>query len=236
MKYTFRRVTTICKGIFIEGIASKAVCVPLCRGGEMSSRKGPLRGGRGHQGPTYSSGPQTRSEPNSKIGCKQGLKKSFPRSHCETQSLGGSVGWASDFGSGHDLAVCESKPSSGSVLTAQILEPASDSVFPFPSAPPLLVFSVFQKWINIKKKVSLQYSSRACGRWHRVGQKVTLNSGQQEGAVRVYGNASPSWHCEPTTLAFFSHCGGLERNLCCLSKIRLRAVAKPDWRGMDGEK
>ena len=52
--------------------------------------------------------------------------------------LGGSVGRASDFGSGHELAVVSSNPASGSVLTARSLEPASDSVSPSLSAPPLL--------------------------------------------------------------------------------------------------
>ena len=54
--------------------------------------------------------------------------------------LGGSVGWAFNFGSGHDLAVVSSNPSSGSVLTTWSLEPASDSVSPSLSAPPLLTF------------------------------------------------------------------------------------------------
>ena len=35
-----------------------------------------------------------------------------------------------------------SSPTSGSVLTAQSLEPASDSVSPLPSAPPLLMLCV----------------------------------------------------------------------------------------------
>ena len=43
--------------------------------------------------------------------------------------LGGSV-WVSDFGSGHDFTVHEFEPHWGSVLTAQTLEPTSDSVFP----------------------------------------------------------------------------------------------------------
>ena len=68
--------------------------------------------------------------------------------------LGGSVGWASDFGSGHELAFMSLSPVSGSVLKAQSLEPASDSVSPFLSAPPLLAlclsFSVLK--IKIKKK------------------------------------------------------------------------------------
>ena len=38
-----------------------------------------------------------------------------------------------------------SSPASGSVLTAQSLEPASDSVYPSLSDPPLLVLSVSQK-------------------------------------------------------------------------------------------
>ena len=46
----------------------------------------------------------------------------------------------SDFGSGHDLAVREFEPPQGSVLTAQSLEPASDSVSPSLSAPsPLML-------------------------------------------------------------------------------------------------
>ena len=45
------------------------------------------------------------------------------------------------FGSGHGLAVLfvSSSPVSGSVLTVQSLEPASDSVSPSLSAPPHLV-------------------------------------------------------------------------------------------------
>ena len=44
--------------------------------------------------------------------------------------LGGLVGWASNFGSGHDLMVREFGPDSGSVLTAHSLDPASNSVSP----------------------------------------------------------------------------------------------------------
>ena len=44
--------------------------------------------------------------------------------------LGGSVGWAADFGSGHDFAGREFEPRVGSVLTAQSLEPVLDSVSP----------------------------------------------------------------------------------------------------------
>ena len=58
---------------------------------------------------------------------------------------GGSVCWASDFGSGHDLEVCDLSPTAGSVLTAQSLDPASDSVSPSLSAPPPLKLCVSQK-------------------------------------------------------------------------------------------
>ena len=52
--------------------------------------------------------------------------------------LGGSVGEASDFSSDRDLAVCvRLSPVSGSVLTAQSLKTAFDSVSPSFSAPPL---------------------------------------------------------------------------------------------------
>ena len=51
-------------------------------------------------------------------------------------------GWLSqlsvDFSSGHDLMACEFEPCVPAVLTAQSLEPASDSVSPSLSAPPPL--------------------------------------------------------------------------------------------------
>ena len=48
-----------------------------------------------------------------------------------------------------------SSPASGSVLTAQSLEPASGSVSPSLSDPPpfMLCLSLSQKYINIKKKI-----------------------------------------------------------------------------------
>ena len=42
--------------------------------------------------------------------------------------LGGSVGWAPDFGSGHDLTVCEFEPHIK--LCADSMEPALDSLSP----------------------------------------------------------------------------------------------------------
>ena len=60
--------------------------------------------------------------------------------------LGGSVVYVSSFGSGRDLTVSSSSVS-GSMLTAQGLDPASDSVSPSLSAPPPLAvcLSVSQK-------------------------------------------------------------------------------------------
>ena len=59
---------------------------------------------------------------------------------CGLGRLGGSVGWASNFNSGHDLTFrsVSLSPASGTGLIAQSLEPASDSVSPSLSAPPLL--------------------------------------------------------------------------------------------------
>ena len=57
------------------------------------------------------------------------------------------MGYVSDFGSGHDLKFMGSSPTLGSVLTAQSLEPASDSGLPL-SAPPQLVLTLSK--INIK--------------------------------------------------------------------------------------
>ena len=51
--------------------------------------------------------------------------------------LGGSVGWASDFSSGHDLTAHELEPHIG--LSALSTEPAPDHVSPSLSAPPPLL-------------------------------------------------------------------------------------------------
>ena len=61
--------------------------------------------------------------------------KNFLKSQIQGR-LRGSVGWVSNFGSGHDLAAREFKPSVG--FCADSLEPASDSVSPSLSAPPTL--------------------------------------------------------------------------------------------------
>ena len=59
--------------------------------------------------------------------------------------LGGSVGWASNFGSGHDLAVHGFEPRVGLCADSQSLEPVSDSVSPSFSAPPLLMLCLCLK-------------------------------------------------------------------------------------------
>ena len=62
---------------------------------------------------------------------------------------GGSVGWVSDFSSGHDLVVCGFEPPAlGSVLTARSLEPASAAVSPSLSAPPRLILCLSLSLIN----------------------------------------------------------------------------------------
>ena len=54
----------------------------------------------------------------------------------------------SDFGTGHDLTVRGFKPGIRLCPTAQSLEPASDSVSPSFSAPPLLVLCLSQSLKN----------------------------------------------------------------------------------------
>ena len=58
----------------------------------------------------------------------------------------------SDFSSGHDLPIREFCLAWGSVLTAQSLEPALDSVSPSLSLPPPLFVLSLSK-INIKKSL-----------------------------------------------------------------------------------
>ena len=59
----------------------------------------------------------------------------------------GVPGWLSRLSvlSGHDLAVCEFKPCVGLCADSGSLEPASDSVSPSLSAPPLLSLSLSLK-------------------------------------------------------------------------------------------
>ena len=71
------------------------------------------------------------------------------------ECLGGSDGKESDFGSSHDLVVHAFEPRvpmSGSVQTAQSLEPASDSVSPSFSVPPLLMLCLS---FSLKNKSTL---------------------------------------------------------------------------------
>ena len=85
--------------------------------------------------------------------------------------LGGSVGEASDFGSGHDLTVREFGPASGSVLTAQSLEPVSDSVSPSlcPSPAHALSLSKINKlFLNVYlfvRETETEHELERVGRW-----------------------------------------------------------------------
>ena len=69
--------------------------------------------------------------------------------------LGGSVGWRPTSSQVVISRFMGSSPTSGSVLTAQSLEPVWDSVTLSLSAPPSLTLclSLSQRYINIKKKI-----------------------------------------------------------------------------------
>ena len=119
---------------------------------------------------------------NQRPTCKSSDYKPLLRKHRYTGRLGGSVGWASDFGSGQVMISrsVNSSPASGSVLTAQSLEPASDSVSPSLSAPPLLMLclSLSQKYINLKKKLKNSPNStpeKQITQW-RNGQKTWIDT------------------------------------------------------------
>ena len=71
------------------------------------------------------------------------LQSRYRRGKEITGRLGGSVGQASAFGSGHDLMVRGFKPHRG--LSAVRAEPASDLLSPFLPAPPLLVHSISER-------------------------------------------------------------------------------------------
>ena len=74
--------------------------------------------------------------------------------------LGGSVGWAADYSSGHDLAVHGFGPTLGSEQTAQSLEPASYSVSPSLSAPSLLALCLcLSQKLNKHKKENFKHQS-----------------------------------------------------------------------------
>ena len=67
-----------------------------------------------------------------------------------------------------------SSPASGSVLTARNLEPASDSVSPSLSAPPLLTRCLSLSKINKDLKKKLIQTQHPCH--YHVGQKKLLQS------------------------------------------------------------
>ena len=69
--------------------------------------------------------------------------------------LGGTVGYASDFSQVTISRSGSSSPALGSVLTAQSLEPVSDSVFPSlcPSPVHALSLSVPKIIKNVEKKI-----------------------------------------------------------------------------------
>ena len=74
--------------------------------------------------------------------------------------LGGSVGWASDFGSDHDLTTRAFKPHVG--LSAVNAQPVSDPLSPSRSVPPQLVLCLkINKFFFLKKTWS---ESRTAGR------------------------------------------------------------------------
>ena len=75
-----------------------------------------------------------------------------------------------------------SSPASGSVLTAQSLKPASDSVSPSLSAPPQLVLYVSQKIHKYKKKRRLEY--RRTNRRPREDRAGRQNLHAQDRGVR----------------------------------------------------
>ena len=64
--------------------------------------------------------------------------------------LGGSVSWTSNFGSGHDLTVCESETCIR--LTAVSMELSTDPLSSSLFAPPLLIFSLSKINKTLKKK------------------------------------------------------------------------------------
>ena len=66
--------------------------------------------------------------------------------------------------SGHDFKFVSSSPSSGSVLTAWSLEPASDSLFPSVSAPALLALCMCLSQEEINRREEGRKGEREGGR------------------------------------------------------------------------
>ena len=92
--------------------------------------------------------------------------------------LGGSVSQASDFGSGHDHVVHAFEPRVGlSVLTAQSLEPLSDSVSP--SLPARLSLGLCLS-LSLKNKQTYDHKR---GPTNTMFSRITSQTGGQEGPV-----------------------------------------------------
>ena len=76
--------------------------------------------------------------------------------------LGGSVGWGLTSAQVMISWFMSSSPTSGSVLTAQTLEPVSDSVSPSLSAPlPFMLFLSVSQKMNKNVKKEIFYKSRS---------------------------------------------------------------------------
>ena len=100
--------------------------------------------------------------------------------------LGGSDGSASDFGSGHDLKVCEFEPCIG--LSAVSAEPTSDPLSPSLFVPPRslplsssLSFSKINKYL--KKKIKPEHRKALKQKRHLSMSILTAIKGYSKGSV-----------------------------------------------------
>ena len=110
--------------------------------------------------------------------------------------LGGSVGWVSNFSSGHDLMVHEFEPHIGicvlgSVLTSWSLEPASDSVSLSPKARGLKAKVNYRELMKIKSfcaaKGTISKAKRQLTEW----EKILANDLSDRGLVsKIYKELS----------------------------------------------
>ena len=117
-----------------------------------------------------------------KCGRKTLSLESYVNNTWASGHLDGSVGWASNFVSGHNLMVCEFEPHVGLFADSSEPQPASDSVPPSLSAPPphLLTFSLSLSLSKINKRLKRrrgESESSATGKWMTLTADTELGAG-----------------------------------------------------------
>ena len=103
----------------------------------------------------------------------------------------------------------DSSPVLGSVLTAQRLEPVSDSASPSLSAPPPLMVC-----LSLKNKQTLKKKKLSCGQMDLYLFQMYKSSGLDSGFFFFYFSAGTRWKAWPSANFKYLKSGGTRTSSC----------------------